>query len=189
MDPVIYLGFLVLELIFLISVTIYLVFLIYSSIMGAPYVPSRTKLVRDLLSHIKPNNKTNILELGCGDGSFNRIAAQKYKARGLGVDINSIVLLKARLLAHIQKLPHVSFERRNIFKQSLEGYNLIYLFLMPKLLAKLAPQFKKELKPSTLVVSHGFKIPTCDKYITQVIQGKPFDSYFYRFPKTKSRLS
>ena len=185
MGPVIYISLLVLELLFLASVTIYLAFLIYSSIMGSPYVPSTNKQVVSLLALIKPKRKTKILELGCGDGRFLRLAAKQYHCTGLGIDINPVVLLKARLLTHFQKLKNIKFENRNIFKQPFVGYDLVYLFLMPKLLGQIAPQIKKEMKPSTIVISHGFKIPTCDKYITRVVQSHPFDSYFYRFPKSK----
>ena len=185
MGPVIYISLLILELFFLAGVTIYLGFLIYSSVMGSPYVPTTNKQTASLLALIKPKRKTNILELGCGDGRFLRLAAKKYHCEGLGIDINPVVLLKARVLTHFQKLKKIRFENRNIFKQSFAGYDLLYLFLMPKLLGKLAPQLKKEMKPSTLVISHGFKIPSCDKYITRVVQSHPFDSYFYRFPKPK----
>ena len=153
--------------------------------MGSPYVPTTNKQTEALLALIKPKRKTKILELGCGDGRFLRIAAKKYHCTGLGIDINPVVLLKARLAAHYQKLKNLKFENRNIFNQSFVGYDIIYLFLMPKLLGKIAPQLKKEMKPSTLVISHGFKIPTCDRYITRVVQSHPFDSYFYRFPKGK----
>ena len=185
MGPVIYISLLVLELFFLVGITIYLAFLIYSSLMGSPYVPTSYKQTKALLALIKPHSKTKILELGCGDGRFLRLAAEKYKSTVLGIDINPVVLAKARILTNLKKLKNIKFENRNIFKQSLTGYNMLYIFLMPKMLAKLAPQLKKEMKPSTLVVSHGFKIPTCDKYITRVVQSHPFDSYFYRFPKGK----
>lgn len=185
MGPAIYISLLILELFFLACVTIYLAFLIYSSLMGSPYVPTTTKQTKALLALIKPKRKTKILELGCGDGRFLRIAAKKYHCTGLGIDINPVVLLKANILSDFHKLKNVKFENRNISKQPLVGYDLLYLFLMPKLLGQLAPQLKKDMKPSTLVISHGFKIPTCDKYITRVVQSHPFDSYFYRFPKTK----
>ena len=185
MAPLIYISLLILELFFLAGVTIYLAFLIYSSMMGSPYVPTTAKQTESLLALIKPKRKTKILELGCGDGRFLRIAAKKYHCVGLGIDINPVVLLKARILSNVNKLKNVKFENRNIFKQSFVGYVLLYLFLMPKLLGQLAPQLKKEMMPSTLVISHGFKIPTCDRYITRVVQSHPFDSYFYRFPKPK----
>ena len=51
--PVIYISLLLLELFFLVSITIYLAFLIYSSLMGAPYVPTSRKQTKDLLALIK----------------------------------------------------------------------------------------------------------------------------------------
>lgn len=185
MAPLIYISLLILELFFLLSVTVYLAFLIYSSMMGSPYVPTTKKQTAKLLALIKPKRKTKILELGCGDGRFLRLAAKKYYCTGLGIDINPVVLMKARLFAHFEKLSNIKFENRNISQQSIAGYNLLYLFLMPKLLAKLAPQLKKDLSPSAVVISHGFKIPTCDKYITRVVQSQPFNSYFYSFLKSK----
>jgi cyclopropane fatty-acyl-phospholipid synthase-like methyltransferase len=72
--------------------------------MGSPYVPTRNKLVLTILKLVKPNKKTRILELGCGDGRFLRMAAKKYHASGLGIDINPVVLLQAKILAKIQKV-------------------------------------------------------------------------------------
>lgn len=187
MSPYIYVALLTTEALVLIVISIYLFFLIYSSLKGSPYVPSKTKQLLTLLAVIKPTKKTSILELGCGDGRFLRLAAKKYRASGLGIDINPIVLLKAKIATSLQKVQHVEFRNVNITNQSLGGFHLIYIFLMPKLLAQLAPRLKKELRPSTLVVSHGFRIPGCDRYITRTLLGKPFDFYFYRFPKRKSR--
>lgn len=187
MSPYLYFALLIFEAMMLIGISIYLFFLIYSSLKGSPYVPSKTKQLLTLLAVIKPTKKTSILELGCGDGRLLRLAAMKYQASGLGIDINPVVLLKAKIAASLQKLQRIEFRNVNINQQSLDGFQLIYLFLMPKLLAQLAPRLKKELKPSTLVVSHGFKIPTCDRYITRTLLGKPFDFYFYRFPKRKAR--
>ena len=187
MSSYIYVTVLALEALLLIGISTYLFFLIYSSLKGSPYVPSKTKQLLTLLAVIQPTKKTRILELGCGDGRFLRLAAKKYRASGLGIDINPIVLLKAKIASSLQKVRTVEFRNLNISDQPLEGFQLIYLFLMPKLLGQLAPRLKRDLRPSTLVISHGFKIPGCDRYITRTLLGDPFDFYFYRFPKRKSR--
>jgi len=187
MSSYIYVTVLALEALLLIGISTYLFFLIYSSLKGSPYVPSKTKQLLTLLAVIKPTKKTRILELGCGDGRFLRLAAMNYGSSGFGIDINPMVLWKAKIAASLQKIDRVEFQNVNIAHQSLTGFQVIYLFLMPKLLGQLAPRLKRDLRPSTLVVSHGFKIPGCDRYITRTLLGRPFDFYFYRFPKRKSR--
>lgn len=187
MAPLLYLSLLFIELVFLVCLTFYLLSLIYSSLMGSPYVPTRKKLINTIIQHLKLKKSMKILELGCGDGRFLREASKQYKTSGLGIDINPIVVFIAKIKARMQKIKNIEFRVQNIFKTDMAGYDVIYLFLMPKLLEKMLPRLREQIQPSTLIISHGFRIPGCNRYITKTITGEPFHTYFYRFPKVRKR--
>lgn len=167
---------------FLIGITIYTLFLIYSSIMGSPYVPSKQKEVDFILSQIPFKKNTHFIDLGCGDGRVVRVAVKKYQLIGLGIDINPILIFIARIYANLSKIKNnLEFRTGNIFKVSLNQAQYIYLFLMPELIVKLKVKFEKELKKGTIVISHGFPIIGWEKKLTKKIPHTPFPTYYYRF--------
>ncbi len=70
---------------------------------GAPYVPSHRKYVRLALTklyRLKPNDV--LVDLGSGDGLVLRIAT-KAGVRAVGYELNPILVLISRLLAHGDK--------------------------------------------------------------------------------------
>lgn len=168
------------EFMFVIAIALYMAFLIYSSIKGSPYVPTKNKQISEILENIPFKKGMKFLDLGCGDGRVIMLAVRKYKVRGVGIDINPMIVAWARLKAHFAKLSGVEFRVENIFKTALGDFDIVYLFLMPELLTKLEPKLAKETKKAALIVSHGFKIEGWDKYCYKTLSRKPFSTYFYR---------
>jgi hypothetical protein len=78
-------------------------------------------------------------------------------------------------------MDNVEFCRKNIFDVSLEKADVIYLFLMPALISKLVPKFKKELRKKTLIISHGFKVKGFGPYLVKFLDRRPFPTYYYIF--------
>lgn len=154
--------------------------MLYSSIKGAPFVPSAHKEVNKILEYLKPKKGSLIIELGSGDGRFLRTASRKYQTKGIGVEINPLIVLYARFLTFITKTSNVTFVCKSLFDYPLEKADYIYLFLYPKLLDKLVPIFEKQCKKTCIIVSHGFKIPNWKKHLFHYIPSKTFETYFYR---------
>ncbi len=169
-------------LFFLFFMIVYTLSLIYSSFMGSPYVPTKQKEAEFILSELKPKNGKLLVELGSGDGRLVRTAVKKYGVRGLGIDINPLIVLYAKLLAKIHKIS-CTFDHRNIFDGEYRNADYIYLFLMPEILKKLLPVFENQLKKNTVVVSHGFRLIGWESYLFKTIPHKPFPTYFYRIIK------
>ena len=180
MSAFLYLFLLVLELLFLVGLSSYSIGLLYSSIMGAPYVPTSKKQIDTILERAKLKAGQRFIELGSGDGRIVRRAVQKYSVYGVGVDINVLLVLLSRIYAKKQHLSNISFRKDNIFSTSLSEADVVYLFLMPDTIKKILQKFEKELKPSTLLISHGFKIPGWEKKQIDVIKSEPFSTFFYR---------
>ena len=151
--------------------------------MGSPYVPSRKKQVLSILSEIPFKKTTKFLDLGCGDGRVVMAAAKQYEIQAVGIDINPMVITWAKLKMWFTKIPNVEYRVENIFKTNLGDFDVIYIFLMPKLLVELKNKLQTETKKGAVLVSHGFKIEGWEKYCYKTLPDKPFNTYFYRLSK------
>ena len=120
------------------------------------------------------------MELGSGDGRIVREAVKTYGVTGIGVDINMLLILMSRFYAKRQRLLNIKFKRQNVLDADFANIDVLYLFLMPEIIEKILPRLNKELKPQTLVISHGFKITGWENKIVDTIRNKPFSTFFYR---------
>ncbi|OGK14631.1 hypothetical protein A3C98_00050 [Candidatus Roizmanbacteria bacterium RIFCSPHIGHO2_02_FULL_37_15] len=168
------------ELAFAFGFAVVTISFIYSSIKGSPYVPTKQKVINQILKQANLKKNLNFFELGCGDGRVCREATNLYKVNALGIDVNPILIWYARLLAKIKGDTKSQFIIQNIFNVDLSKANVVYLFLMPKMIDQLLPKFDKELKQQTLVISHGFKIVKWANKLRKKISQKPFPTYFYQ---------
>lgn len=159
---------------------IYMISLVYSMLMGSPYVKTKNKRIEVILSYANLKPKQRFIDLGCGDGIVVRYAVQKYKVYGTGIDINPLLIYRAKIMAVLQKLKGIKFRKENIFKADIKKADVIYLFLLPKLLVKLKDKLQKESKKNALIISHGFEIEGWKKYQIKKIKDKPFSTYYYR---------
>lgn len=177
---VLYLLAILAELLFFIGFSVVTLSLIYSSIKGSPFVPTRNREIDLILREAKLTKNMKFYELGSGDARVARRVAGSYGINAVAVDINPLLTLYARFLAKIQKIKTIEFVSENIFETDISQADAIYLFLMPKLLKNLETKFKRELKPGAIVVSHGFKIDWLKKNLYKTLPHVPFPTYYYR---------
>jgi len=180
LNEVLYILLIIVELTFLIGASVYIIFLIYSWLKGAPYVATRMKSIKTILENTEITDGQHIVELGSGDGRFLIEVAKQYNITGVGVDINPIPLLIARLRARMQKIHTVSFHLQDIRETDLKKADIIYIFLFPKLVNKIKLQLTKNTKKGALIISHGFQIDYLKKYHTKTVEGDTFKTYFYK---------
>lgn len=185
MNPngILYLLILLLELSFLVLISLYLISLIYSWFKGAPYVLSSQENINKILKHTKFKKNQKLLELGCGNGRFLRSAAKLYNISGIGVDINLYAIAIARLISKLQKIKSLEFKLQDIRQTDFSKADCIYIFLFPKLIDKIKFKLLNEVKKNVLIVSHGFKIEFLNKYLIDTLDTKTFKTYFYRVSK------
>lgn len=177
---ILYFAAILAELVFAIGFSILTISFIYSSLKGSPYVPTRQKEIDRILKNTQLKPDQNFLELGCGDGRVCRRAASVYTMKALGVDVNTLLIWYAKLITKIKKVPNVEFRSQNIFVTDLSHADVVYLFLMPKLISQLVPKLERELKKKVIVISHGFKIVEWQNRLSKKISGKPFPTYYYQ---------
>jgi len=177
---IVYLLAIFLEIFFFAGFTVFTIFLIYSTVKGSPYVPTKTKQAKLILEKARMKKNQVFLELGCGDGRVVRMAVSDYQVRGIGVEINPLLLFWDNLLARLQKLKNIEFFRLDIVKEKLPPADVIYIFLMPKLIKTITPKLKTQLEKGSLIISHGFKVVAFTKHLKFKMDGNPFPTYFYQ---------
>lgn len=154
--------------------------LLYSNYKGAPWVRTPGSNLDELVGSISIPKGSQIVELGCGTGGVLRALCHDKTVRGVGVDINPLLLWIARLIAKIHHQNNVTFVRKNIYDYSLAQVDFVYLFLMPKMLEKLEPKLRRECRNGTTIISLGFKIPGFEDGLVKKIDSKPYHAYIYK---------
>jgi SAM-dependent methyltransferase len=124
------------------------------------YVPTPQNVVDAMLKMANVTAKDVVYDLGSGDGRIPITAAQKYGARGVGIDINPERIKEANAnLAKANVGDKVRFLNQDLFETDLSPATVITLYLLPSLNQKLIPKLKA-LKPGTRIVSHSFDMGT-----------------------------
>ena len=121
------------------------------------FVPTPNDVVDKMLEMAKVTAKDTVYDLGCGDGRIVITAAQKYRARAVGIDIDPKRIEEANANAKAAKVTdRVRFVEADLFESDISEATVVSLYLLTRLNEKLKPKLLKELKPGTRVVSHAF---------------------------------
>lgn len=122
-----------------------------------PYVPTPYEVVMEMLNMADVTKEDVIYDLGSGDGRLVITAAQKFGARGVGVEINPRLIKKSQENAQEARVAEqVQFIQQDLFEMDISSASVVTLYLLPKVNLRLRPKLLKELKPGTRIVSHQF---------------------------------
>ena len=150
----------------------------YSSIYGAPYVPTKSREIKKILAEADLHPGMHFLEPGCGDGRVVIEAVRSYKVQGTGIDINPLLIRDARKKAG--SLEHCHFKTGNIHDIDYTTYDCIYLYLLPELIETMRAKIEAEVRPGSLVISHWFVIPAWKEKLEKTIKAGKYQTYYYR---------
>ena len=115
--------------------------------------------VEQMLDMAKVTQEDVVYDLGCGDGRFVITAAEKYGARGVGIDIDPKMIAISRRNAAEAGVEHlVEFRQADLFETDFREATVVALFLLPDLNGMLVPELKK-LQPGSRILSYVFEIP------------------------------
>jgi SAM-dependent methyltransferase len=100
-----------------------------------------------------------VYDLGSGDGRIVVIAAEKYGARGVGVEIDPELVARARAIARQTAVAdRVTFLEGDLFTADISPATVVTLYLSPGVNRRLEAKLRRELRPGTRIVSHQFPI-------------------------------
>jgi tRNA G37 N-methylase Trm5 len=125
----------------------------------APYVASPPDVVDRMLTLAKVGPGDVVYDLGCGDGRIVIAAAQKFGARGVGVDIDPRLINLAEANAKAAGVSsRVKFLLEDAMKVDVSDATVVTLYLLSASNVKLRPLLTKQLRRGTRIVSHSFAI-------------------------------
>jgi ribosomal protein L11 methylase PrmA len=146
------------------------------------YVPTPPEVVEAMLKVANVKAGDVVYDLGCGDGRIVVTAAQKYGARGIGIDIDPQRIKEAN--ENVQKAgvgDRVKIMQADLFETNISEATVVTLYLLPSLNVKLMPKLMKELKPGTRIVSHAFDMGDWKPEQTLNVDGRTV--YYWTIPK------
>jgi predicted RNA methylase len=101
-----------------------------------------------------------VYDLGCGDGRMIVIAARRYGARAVGIEIDPLRYLWCQMLISVLGLrDRVKIVYGDFFKHDLSDADVVTCYLLQDTNEKLEEKFKRELDSGTRVVSNTFTFP------------------------------
>jgi SAM-dependent methyltransferase len=121
------------------------------------YVASPQSVVDAMLELAHVTSADVVYDLGSGDGRIPITAAQRYGARGVGIEIEPRLIRESNDNAAKAKVSdRVRFLNQDLFEADISPATVVTLFLLPQLNQELMPKLKRELRPGTRIVSYLF---------------------------------
>jgi ribosomal protein L11 methylase PrmA len=145
------------------------------------FVPTPNDIVATMLRMAAVTKKDTVYDLGCGDGRIVITAAQKYGARGVGIDIDPERVAEAT--ENVRKAgvaDRVKIIRGDLFEADISAATVVTLYLLTDLNLKLRPKLLRDLNPGTRVVSHAFSMGDWKPERTAEVSGTTV--YLWRIP-------
>ena len=123
----------------------------------APYIPTPQDVVDRMLADANVTSSDVVYDLGSGDGRIVITAAKKYRARGVGIDIDPDRIEESRSNARSAGVGDlVEFQRGDILQADVSRATVVTLYLVSSANLKLRPILTRQLRPGARIVSHGF---------------------------------
>ena len=124
-----------------------------------PFVPTPIEVIDRMLEFAEVKKGDVVYDLGSGDGQIVIRAAQKYRVRAIGIEMDSLLLAKARKDAKAAGVSHlVEFRAEDAMKADISKATVVTLYMLPWFNEAMKPSFKKFLKPGARIVAHDFGI-------------------------------
>lgn len=123
-----------------------------------PFVVSPDTVTTAMLQLARVTTEDYVMDLGSGDGRIVILAAKRFGARGMGIEIREDLVEKSRENARIAGVAgRAAFRTQDLFKTDLSPASVITMYLLPEVNMELRPKLL-QLRPGTRVVSHDFDL-------------------------------
>jgi len=153
----------------------------------APFVPSPQKVVDRMLDMAAPKPGETVYDLGCGDGRVLISAVQRFKAKAVGVELDSRLVQRAtERITQANLQDQVKVLQGDLLQADLTGADVVVIYLLTGSNEMLRPRLEKMLRPGTRVVSYSYKIPGWKPLrVDKTDEQHGHEIYLYEMPPTK----
>jgi SAM-dependent methyltransferase len=120
------------------------------------YVPTSNGVADAMLKMANVGPSDVVYDLGSGDGRIPILAAKKFGARGVGVELDADLIRQSNRNAQKAGVTDkVRFIQEDLFKADLSDATVIAIYLSNSINMRLRERFE-HLRPGTRIVSHRF---------------------------------
>ena len=121
-----------------------------------PFITSPDNVTLEMLNIAGVKRGDHVIDLGSGDGRIVILAAKRFEATGLGVEIDPRLVEVSQASARRAGVADkVVFKEQDLFKTDLAQATVITMYLLPDVNLALRPALLA-LKPGTRIVSHDW---------------------------------
>ncbi len=138
-------------------------------------------------ARLKPNEM--LYDLGCGEGRVVIMAAQKFKARAVGIELSRDIY--DRTLSRVKTMrldEQITIVHGNALHHDLSPADVVTIYFLTSSNDRLRPVFEHDLKPGARVVSHDYEIrgwkPTMKDSVD--VGGRAHSIFVYTMPQKTS---
>lgn len=107
-----------------------------------------------------PKQKIHVADLGSGlGGTLRYLANRRPEALFTGLETAPLPFALSWVLGKLAGAGNLKFRCRDIFRDDLGDYDVVYCFLSPVPMPRLFEKAKAEMKPGSLFISNSFAVP------------------------------
>jgi len=125
-----------------------------------PFVPTALDVAQKMLEVAKVQPDDVVYDLGSGDGRIVILAAQKFGAHAVGVELNSDLYEESS--ERIRKLglqSRAQILHENMFEVNVRHATVVTIYLLTAVNERLRPMLERQLRSGARIVSHDFQVP------------------------------
>ena len=109
------------------------------------FVPTPEAVAYEMLQLAGASARDVVYDLGSGDGRIPILAAQKYGARGVGVELDPrLVEMSLQVARDVQLADRVTFIEADLFDADISSATIVTLYLSASVNAKLESKLRRE---------------------------------------------
>lgn len=158
-----------------------LTFVFWTTFRGeVPLFLSSRAVADALLDLLPPHPGLRVIDLGAGTGGLlRRLAQARGDAHFTGIEHAPFPWLAARLNA--RGLANLAIRRADLWRQPLDGQDVVYVFLSPRVMPRLWQKARADMRPGSLLVSSSFPVPdVAPERVVEVADRRGTRLYCYR---------
>ncbi len=160
-------------------VMLFLMSTVWTNSRGAPWVPTPRSIVHRMLSLAQVRPGEAVYDLGCGDGRVLVMAARRFRARAVGIEIDlSRFLWCLAVITALGLRRRVRLIRGDLFRQELREADVVVTYLLQETNDRLQAKLLREMRPGARVVSNTF----CFSELKLAASDEEYRIYLYRIP-------
>jgi len=121
------------------------------------FLPTPDNVVDAMLDLAGVTSADVVYDLGSGDGRIPIAAARRFGARGVGIEIDPVLVRQSEENARKAGVDGlVRFVAEDLFQADIREATVVTLFLLPWMNIDLIPKFQSQLRPGARIVAHHF---------------------------------